>query len=261
MSPAVSSSSVARRPVAARLAGLSVVLPCLDEEDNVEAAVGEATTAAELVADAHEILVVDDGSRDRTRARAEALAAADPRVRVLAHDGNFGYGAAMRTGLEAARMPWLLLTDADLQFDLTELRGFLSLAPDNDLIMGYRLMRMDALHRRLNAAAWNALVRHTFAVPVRDIDCAFKLVRRSALANVRLTADGAMFSPELIAALAARGARIAELGVRHRPRTSGHASGCSPRVVLRAFSELRAIRRRTLAEAGTEAPLPAPLVH
>jgi glycosyltransferase involved in cell wall biosynthesis len=250
MPPAVSSPSHARRPVAARLAGLSVVLPCLDEEDNVTEAVREATTAAELVADAHEILVVDDGSRDRTRTRAEALAAADSRVRVLAHDGNLGYGAAMRTGLDAARMPWVLLADADLQFDLTQLRDFLALAPDNDLLMGYRIVRMDALHRRVNAAAWNALVRHTFAVPVRDVDCGFKLLRRSTLHGLRLTADGAMFSPELVAALAARGARITQLAVHHRPRTSGHASGASPRVVLRAFVELRAIRRRTRDETA-----------
>jgi glycosyltransferase involved in cell wall biosynthesis len=255
------SPTVARRPVAARLPGLSVVLPCLDEEDNVADAVREATVAAQLVADAHEILVVDDGSHDRTRARAEALAAADPRVRVLVHDANRGYGAAMRSGLGAARMPWVLLTDADLQFDLTDLRSFLAPAAHHDLLMGYRIVRMDALHRRVNAAAWNALVRHVFAVPVRDVDCAFKLLRRSALDDVRLTADGAMISPELVAALAARGARITELAVHHRPRHSGHASGASPRVVLRAFAELRRIRTRTRAEAASADAGPPALVH
>jgi glycosyltransferase involved in cell wall biosynthesis len=252
------SSAVPRRPVAARLPGLSVVLPCLDEEDNVAGAVDEATVAAELVADAHEILVVDDGSHDRTRARAAALATADPRVRVLAHDRNRGYGAAMRTGLGAARLPWVLLTDADLQFDLTELRDFLTLVPEHDLLMGYRIVRMDAWHRRAVAAAWNAMVRRVFALPVRDVDCAFKLLRRSVLDGVRLTADGAMISPELVVSLNSRGARIVELGVHHRPRMAGQSSGASPRVVLRAFAELRRIRRRTRADAAGRKPA---LVH
>ena len=92
-----------RRHVVGRLRGLSVILPCHDEAQNVERAIDEATAAGELVADAHEILVVDDGSTDATRELAQARAAADPRVRVLVHDGNRGYGAAVRTGIAAAR--------------------------------------------------------------------------------------------------------------------------------------------------------------
>src|SRR5918911_3560732 len=104
--------------VAGRLRGVSMVLPCHDEAENIERAVDEATAAAELVADAHEVIVVDDGSRDDTRALADAQAARDPRVRVLAHEHNRGYGAALRTGFAAARLEWVFCTDADLQFDL-----------------------------------------------------------------------------------------------------------------------------------------------
>jgi glycosyltransferase involved in cell wall biosynthesis len=240
-----------------RLPGLTIVLPCHNEAANVERAIDEATRAAQRVADAHEIVIVDDGSSDATWALATARAAEDPRVRVLVHRRNRGYGAALRTGFAAARMEWVFLTDADLQFDLDDLDSVLTLAPACDLVAGYRLQRADPLHRRLNAAAWNALVRHNFDLPVRDVDCAFKLIRRDVLERILLTADGAMVSTELLVRARAAGAEIAELGVTHRPRAAGRSSGANPAVVLRAFRELRALRAQLRAEAAP-AMRPAP---
>jgi glycosyltransferase involved in cell wall biosynthesis len=240
-----------------RLSGLSIVLPCKDEAGNVERAIDEATHAAQRVADAHEILIVDDGSRDATWALAAARASDDPRIRVLVHPRNRGYGAALRTGFAAARMEWVFVTDADLQFDLDDLDCVLALAPACDLVAGYRLQRADRLHRRLNAAAWNALVRRSFDLPVRDVDCAFKLIHRDVLERILLTADGAMVSTELIVRARAAGAEIAELGVTHRPRTAGRSSGAHPAVVLRAFRELRALRAQLRAEADGPAVRPA----
>jgi glycosyltransferase involved in cell wall biosynthesis len=247
----------AGRPhVVGRLRGLSLILPCHDEAENVEPAIDAATIAGELVSDAHEVLVVDDGSRDATRELAQARAAADPRVRILVHDGNRGYGAAVRTGLAAARLEWVFLTDADLQFDMTELVRFAPLAPSCDIVAGYRVHRADPPHRVMNAAAWNLLVRRVFDVPLRDVDCAFKLMRRELVQALPLTAEGAMVSTELITRAVAAGARVTELGVGHRPRPAGRPSGASPRVVLRAFRELRAVRaelRRATAAASPPA--------
>src|SRR6185437_14435478 len=123
------------RPI---LASLAIVLPCFDEEPNVRAAVLEARRAAVRFAHDHEIVVVDDGSSDGTREVVEALSRADPRVRVVAHEHNRGYGAAVRSGIAASRAEWVLLTDGDLQFDLGELRDFVPLTADHDLIAGYR---------------------------------------------------------------------------------------------------------------------------
>jgi glycosyltransferase involved in cell wall biosynthesis len=115
---APSAPSLAAAPADLRLPGLTVVLPCLDEQENVEGAVADALAAAGRCADVVEVVVVDDGSTDATLALAESLAARDLRVRVVAHPVNRGYGAALRSGIDAARMPWLLLTDGDRQFDL-----------------------------------------------------------------------------------------------------------------------------------------------
>ena len=245
-----------------RLRSLTVVLPCHDEEDNVLAAIRNARAAASQAADRHEIVVVDDGSADATGRLASAAAADDPRVRVVVHEHNRGYGGALRSGIDAARCDWILLTDADLQFDLTELTRFLAPARTHDVVVGYRLVRMDPLVRRVNAYAWNHLVGRVFDLDVRDVDCAFKLIRRDLAQRLALTADGAMISTELLARARLAGASIAELGVHHRPRVAGRQSGAEPAVVLSAFRELRRIKAElgpppARTSTASEPPQPA----
>jgi glycosyltransferase involved in cell wall biosynthesis len=237
-----------------RLPGLSIVLPCLDEQDNVGPAVADALEAAGSCASVVEVIVVDDGSQDATRARALALAEHDDRVRVVVHEHNRGYGAAVRSGIDAARMPWILLTDGDRQFDLTELQTFLPLAAGHDLIAGYRLDRQDRLARRLAGKAWSSFTRRTFGFGVLDVDCAFKLMRTASVRRLALTSDGAMVSAELLARGVRDGWEIAEMGVHHRPRVAGEQTGGNLAVIARAFRERRALLREL---RRSERPAPA----
>jgi glycosyltransferase involved in cell wall biosynthesis len=251
-------STVAARPVAPepavpRLSSLSIVLPCLNEAPNIERAVAEALRAGLRFADHCEVVVVDDGSRDDTRAIAERLAAADPRIVVVVHPENRGYGAAVRSGLQASTQAWVLLTDGDLQFDLQELGAMLPLTADHDLIAGRRIDRADPLGRRLAAGAWNRLMRRSFGVEVHDVDCAFKLMRGDAARALPLHSGGAMVSAELLVRAGMAGWRIAELGVHHRPRVAGEPTGGDVRVILRAFRERRALRRTLRAEGAGHA--------
>jgi len=231
-----------RREAPLALSGLTIVLPCFNEADNVAQAVRAATAAAGRCALAHEIVVVDDGSSDDTAAIAAELADADPRVRLIVHADNRGYGAAVRSGIAAATMPWLFLTDADLQFDLAEIESFLSASLHADLIVGVRVDRQDPWHRRLNAAAWNVLVRTMFHLPASDVDCAFKLLRTEFAQDAALTSSGAMVSTELLVRCLGAGARFHEQPVHHHPRIAGHSTGANPGVIVRAFRELFGLR-------------------
>ncbi len=239
----------------ARLPGLSVFLPAHNEEGNIERVVLGFRAAMPDLADDYEIIVVDDGSSDRTGALAEAMGAGDPRVKVIRHPVNRGYGGAVTSGLRAATQPYVLLCDGDGQFDPADAALLARKMPEYDAVVGRRAARADSLARRLNGKAWTALVRLLFGIPLSDIDCGFKLFKRELVADLELRARGAMISTELMARLAGRGARVAEVDVRHRPRLTGEQSGANLRVILRAFAELfrlftelRTERRRHLAK-------------
>jgi len=220
------------------LSELSVVIPVHDEEGAIAEVLEMVRRAAPRAAGRWEIVVVDDGSTDGTPAVLRTLAAADSRVRVVRHDANRGYGAALRSGFAAARFEWVFLTDGDGQLDPGQLPEAVMALGDADGVVGYRLRRSDSWARRLNTALWNGVVRTVLGVPVRDLNCAFKLLPRRVLAPEALRATGAVISAEILARASRAGCRFAEIPVAHRPRRLGRPSGARPRVVLRAAWEL-----------------------
>ena len=221
---------------------ISAVLPAFNEEGNLEQVVGRVTRALKTHARSFEIIVVDDGSRDGSAALLERLKAGYPQLRVVRHPVNRGYGAAIRSGFEAARLGWVFMMDADNQFDPEEIAALLAKVPAADIVAGYREHRGDPLARRLNAWAFFTLVRLLFGPLVRDVNCAFKLLRRDMLERMVLSSDGALINTEVLVLARQLGARIAEVPVHHYPRTVGTQTGANPRVVLRAFRELFAFR-------------------
>ena len=222
----------------ARVPGISVFLPSHNEEANVGRVVRGYLAALPRFAEAHEIIVVDDGSRDRTGEIAERLAAEDRHVRVIHHQVNRGYGAAVTSGIRAARLPYVLLSDGDGQFDPEELGRLIAFVPRYDVVVGRRVHRADHLIRKLNGDAWTLLVRLLLGVGISDIDCGFKLFKREFLDRIELRARGAMISTELMTRLTGLGARVREVEVTHLPRLAGEQSGASLKVVARAFKEL-----------------------
>src|SRR5580658_7172499 len=182
-----------------KVPSLSVFFPEYNEEANVENMVRSAQTIIPEVAENWEIIPVNDGSKDKTGEIIDRLAKEDPHVRPVHHEKNQGYGGAVISGFKASTMDLVFFTDGDLQFDLREINLLLEKLDEGDLILGYRKNRQDAWNRRLNAFLWGSLVKFLFGVKVKDVDCAFKLVKRKVLDKIELTAGGAMISTELLA--------------------------------------------------------------
>jgi glycosyltransferase involved in cell wall biosynthesis len=222
---------------------VSAVLPAFNEEPNVERAVEGLERALAASAGAYEIIVVDDGSRDGTAAVLERLQSRSPNLVVVRHPSNLGYGAALRSGFRRARFPWVFFMDADNQFDPTEIALLLDHRDEADMVIGHRAVRRDPWPRRLNAFAFFTLVRLLFGYLARDVNCAFKLIRRELLDRLALRSSGALINTEMLTLARRRGARIVEVPVHHFPRTAGTQTGAHPAVVLRAFRELFQLRR------------------
>ena len=217
---------------------ISAVLPAFNEEAVIGDVVAQAAGVLAASVARYEIIVVDDGSGDATGDR--ALAAAD-NVRVLTHDTNRGYGAALRTGFDAATCEAVWLMDGDGQFDPAELGRLLALYGPDRVVAGYRLDRQDGTLRRAYNLAFFGVVRALFGRTVSDVNCAFKLFPAEVGRGLRC--DGAMVSTELLLRAQQSGYRLVEVGVHHRPRRAGRATGADPRVVARAFAELVRLRR------------------
>jgi glycosyltransferase involved in cell wall biosynthesis len=223
---------------APRLPGVSVVLPCFDKVDVVALS---ALAASRHIADACEVIIVDDGSTDGRLCRAIGLMAHHAEVRVIEHSTRLGRGrgAAMRTGIEAATRPWTLLTGADGQLDLFELDRLLESARDHDVVVGFRDAPAGRAPRLLNGVLWTPLLLRSLGLPVRDLDWAFKLIRTELVQGIPPRGDGTLFSAELLAHARQEGARIAEIPVT---RTASPATGARLGGIVKAFLELVSLR-------------------
>ena len=230
---------------------LSFFFPAHNEEANLEPLVIEALASLTAIASTFEIVIVDDGSRDATPAIADRLAAEHPGVvRAVHHPTNLGYGAALRSGFQAARYDLVAFTDGDRQFrvaDVGLLSARLAQGDGPDVVVGYRIRRADPLVRTLYARAYRLANRIFFGLRVRDVDCACKLFRRAALQGLRVESGGAFFSAELLIKLQASGRTVVEVGVPHYPRTAGSATGARPAVVFRAVRDFWNLRLRLWA--------------
>jgi dolichol-phosphate mannosyltransferase len=204
---------------------LSLVLPAYNEEGNIERAVREAAAAAGALTPEYEVVVVNDGSRDATGARLEALQSElGHRLQVVRHPANRGYGAALRSGFQAARGELVFYTDADNQFDLRELGGFLPMMEEWDAVLGYRARRRDPRLRLLTSRVFNQLATWALGLRVRDVNCSFKLFRGNLLRSLPLVSDDFMIDAELVARVQRLTPRVTEKGVTHLPRAAGRST-------------------------------------
>ncbi|MCK5533695.1 glycosyltransferase family 2 protein [bacterium] len=217
---------------------ISLFFPCYNEEDNIEVTIRKALKVLKSLTDTFEIIVVDDGSRDQTEKIVKRLINEDKRIKLIQHPQNKGYGAVLRTGLKNARYDLICFTDADGQFDFSQIREMLPLIGDAEVIIGYRRKRKDAFYRLVNAKIYGLVIRLFFGLKVRDVDCGFKLFRKKVIDDIEIEAQGALASAEILVKIKSKGYRIREIGVDHFSRFGGKSTGANLKVIFKAAKEL-----------------------
>ena len=228
-----------------KIPSTTMFFPAFNEEGNIERTIRSADSVAQRACSDYEILIINDGSLDKTQSIVGGICKELPSVRLINHPTNLGYGAALTSGFANATKEWTFFSDGDGQFYLEEIQNLFKHSDRYDVIIGYRLKRHDLPIRLLNAWGWKVLNRALFSLKVRDIDCAFKLVKTSAVKKMLpdMVSKGAMFSAELLVRLIRNGHDIKEVGVRHKPRIAGVATGARFGVIIRAFKEMATLYR------------------
>jgi glycosyltransferase involved in cell wall biosynthesis len=220
--------------------GISVFFPAYNDAATIGALVTEALNVLPALTDDFEVIVVDDGSTDETRAQLDALAKSHREVRVIHHSHNEGYGAALRSGFSSAQKDLIFYTDGDGQYDVRELAILYPLlTPEVDVVNGFKIKRADNRRRKVIGGLYNRLARLLFLLPIRDVDCDFRLIRRSAVAPLKLTVASGAICVELVYKLHRNSSRFAEAPVHHYPRPHGRSEFFTPsRVIHTAFDFL-----------------------
>ena len=226
------------------LPSLTIFFPFHNEEGNVIYMIESAIKAGGRITENLEVIAIDDGSEDSTEKLSRSMEEKYPDlVRVISHEHNMGYGAALITGFVNSTKDWVFFSDGDRQFRTEDINLLVNVAVSSDkpvVATGYRINRQDPFYRRLNAWLFNILLRALLGLRgVRDIDCAFKLIPGEALKKVLpLRCNGAMISAELLCRCKKAGYNIIEVPVPHFPRLEGEQSGARIDVIIKAFGEL-----------------------
>lgn len=219
---------------------LSLFFPAYNEEANLAKTVEKAILVLKSVAEKYELIIVNDGSKDKTGEVAGSLAKKYPFVRVITHNPNKGYGEALKSGLYGAKYNWIVFTDSDGQFDFSEVTKLLELRDQADIVAGYRIDRQDSPLRKLFGFGWTALSNILLRINVRDVDCAFKLINREVILKIPKlqSTRGGMISPELLGRAKKAGFKIVEVGVHHYSREEGKQTGANLKVIFKSFADL-----------------------
>ena len=219
---------------------LSVFFPSFNEEKNIALTVEKAEKVlADLKIKKWEILIIDDGSTDKTGEVADLLAQKNHNVRVI-HKPNGGYGTALRAGFSNAKYDWIVYTDADGQFDFSEITKFLAKTDEADVIYAYKNKRSDHIFRTLAAKGWALSLFIFFGLNIKDVDTGFKMINRKVLETIPVlqSSRGGMINAELVIKAKKYGFRVTQVEVNHYPRLFGNPTGVKLNVILQSYLDL-----------------------
>ncbi len=201
---------------------VSIFYPCYNDWATMGSMVLMTVQTAERLGLEYDITIVDDGSREHTLQLLDTLEQVHPRVRVLRHEQNRGYGGALRSGFAAGSREWIFYTDGDAQYDVREMERLIEKAgPEVDVVQGYKITRHDPMHRRIIGRVYHWLVKLAFGLELRDVDCDFRLIRRRVFDHITLVHDSGVICCEMMVKIQRAGFRVTEVPVHHFQRAHG----------------------------------------
>ncbi len=200
---------------------ISVFLPAYNEEENIQDSVLSIRDFLKKNFKKFEIVIINDGSMDKTPAVVLKLAKKYKEVRLINHKINLGYGAALRTGFKNSKYEIIFYTDADNQFDIRDLKKVIPLLKTYDIVSAYRMKREDPLMRIFIAYVYNLIVRVVFNLKVKDIDASFKLYKKNVISSLSLKSNTGLIDAEVLIKAGRKGFKIGQIGVKHYPRLKG----------------------------------------
>ncbi len=227
------------------LDGISIILPALNEEENIEAAIQDIQSYFHSREEKYELIVINDGSTDSTGDIAERLAKENGFIRVIHHSTNKGYGSALKQGFDIGKYKYIFFTDSDRQFDIKGLDILLPLIKTDavEIIIGYRLKRQDPFIRRFLSWGYNSIVGYLFDLNVKDIDCAFKIFRKDIFSKIDIESKNFFVNTEILAKARHFGFNVLEVGVPHFPRTAGKTTVTLKHIPLTLIELYRIYKR------------------
>jgi glycosyltransferase involved in cell wall biosynthesis len=237
---------------------ISFVFPMYNEKDNIEEMIYRTMAVAPELTRDYEIVVVDDASTDGCGDIVDAIAAIHPEVRCIHHPVNRKLGGSLKSGFKASTRDLVLYTDSDLPIDMNDIKLALPYMEEADLLIGYRLVRTEGLRRRVISKGYNWIIRQLFGLRVRDVNFAFKVLRRRVLEKIQLTSEGSFIDAEIILETLRHGFRMKEVGMMFYQRTAGKSSLAGAGVILRILAEMWEYWKRTRGRRDRSAPTAPP---
>lgn len=218
---------------------ISVFFPCYNDENTIAKLIDDAVYELKKLTNDYEIIVIDDGSKDNSRNILKKLSSQLPYVRLVLHKKNRGYGGALKSGFQTASKDLVFYTDGDGQYDVHEMPILYQLMSDDiNFVNGFKMKRQDAFHRVLLGNMYSRFVRLLFLLPVYDVDCDFRLIRKSLIKKLELKSNSGSICTELVKKAQRQGAVFRQVSIHHYERRFGRSQFFRLNRLLATFREL-----------------------
>jgi glycosyltransferase involved in cell wall biosynthesis len=221
-----------------KLSSVSFFCPAYNEEKNIPALISRVYPFLKEITDVFEIIIIDNGSLDNTGNVADNLSKKFLNIRVIHHIKNLGYGGALYEGFREAKYDYVMYTDGDNQYDVYELKPYLNLLSNHDILSGYVIKKALTLPRTIQSSVFNFLVRMLFSLPLEDINCSLKIYKRKVIESMQIKSRSAFIDAEMLVRATRAGNSITQFPVTHFPRMNGVASGSKWTIIYGTIKDM-----------------------